>query len=222
MMTMEIESIERAEHHGIVSGIIHDLGIIDLVNDRLGIDHDEKVSSGEAVAAMIINGLGFTDRPLSLVPQFFGNCPLELLFGRKIDANELNRFKLGRTLDRIYSYGCDTLFAEISSHSCHQEHIDTRFGHLDTTSFSLTGDYLPDTDENAILVKHGYSKDHRCDLKQVVLELMVSQDGRVPILNKVWNGNSSDDEIFQKRSAALVTSFKQGSLSFTGSALWLF
>jgi transposase len=30
---------------------------------------------------------------------------------------------------------------------------------------------------HAIRIPHGYSKDHRPDFKQVVLELMVSQDG---------------------------------------------
>lgn len=205
---MEILGVERADHHGIVAGVIHDLGIIELVNERLGVDSDEKVSAGEAVAAMIINGLGFTDRPLSLAPQFFANCPLDLLFDNKISADELNRFKLGRTLDRIFDYGCDTLFAEASMSACKQEGVDTRFGHLDTTSFSLTGEYLPDSDENAVLVTNGYSKDNRPDLKQVVQEMMVSQDGNVPLLCKLWDGNTSDDEIFQKRSAALIEAFK--------------
>jgi transposase len=205
---MEIVGVERADHHGIVAGIIRDLGIIELVNERLGVDSDEKVSSGEAVAAMIINGLGFTDRPLSLAPQFFANCPLDLLFDKQISAKELNRFKLGRTLDRIFTYGCDTLFAELSMNACRQEGVDTRFGHLDTTTFSLTGEYLPDTAENVVLVTNGYSKDNRPDLKQVVQELMVSQDGNIPMLCKIWDGNTSDDEIFQQRSAALVESFK--------------
>ena len=75
---------------------------------------------------------------------------------------------------------------------CAHEGIDTRFKHLDTTSFSLTGDYVPDSDEHAIAITHGYSKDHRPDLKQAVLELMVSQDGGVPLLSKSWDGNTSD------------------------------
>jgi transposase len=58
---------------------------------------------------------------------------------------------------------------------CQQEAIDQRFNHLDTTSFSLTGDYLPESDQHAIAITYGYSKDHRPDLKQAVLELMVSQ-----------------------------------------------
>lgn len=207
---MEVLGVERVDHHGIVAGVIHDLGIINLINERLGIDSDEKVTAGEAVAAMIINGLGFTDRPLSLTPQFFENCPLELLFGRKIAADELNRFKLARTLDRIFDYGCDTLFAELSMSACKQEGVDTRFGHHDTTSYSMTGQHLPDEGAEAVTVTYGHSKDHRPDLKQVVQEMMVSQDGNVPMLCKVWDGNTSDSEIFQKRSAALVEAFKTG------------
>ena len=88
-----------------------------------------------------------------------------------------------------------------------QEGIAQRFHHLDTTSFSLSGDYVPESDEQAITITHGYSKDHRPDLKQAVLELMVSQDGGVPMVSKSWDGNTSDTQIFQERAAALLTAF---------------
>ena len=55
---------------------------------------------------------------------------------------------------------------------------------------------------------YGYSKDRRPDLKQVVLEMIVSQDHGIPFLSKVWDGNTSDDEIFQHRTKALVEAFK--------------
>jgi transposase len=48
---------------------------------------------------------------------------------------------------------------------CQPEAIDQRFSHHDTTSFSLTGDYGPESDQQAIAITHGYSKDHRPDLK---------------------------------------------------------
>src|SRR5438445_12175412 len=119
-----------------------------------------------------------------------------------------NRFKLGRTLEEAHAYGCDLLFSELSLAVCSQERIDTRFNHLDTTSFSLTGDYVPDSDEHAIAITHGYAKDHRPDLKQAVLELMVSQDGGVPFVSKSWDGNASDTRVFQERTAALMSAFK--------------
>ena len=91
---------------------------------------------------------------------------------------------------------------------CAHEGIDLRFNHLATTSFSLTGAYLPDSDEHAIHITHGYSKDHRPDLKQAVLALMVSQDGGIPFVSKSWDGNTSDTEVFQKRAEALMQTFK--------------
>ena len=44
---------------------------------------------------------------------------------------------------------------------------------LDTTSFTLS-EYLAATDEQTVEIKHGDSKDHRPDLKQVMLEMMVT------------------------------------------------
>jgi transposase len=157
---------------------------------------------------MILNGLGFANRPLSLTPQFFANKPLDLLFRPGVTADLFNRFKLGRTLDEVNRYGSDLLFSEIALAVCQQEAIDQRLNHLDTTSFSLTGDYLPESDQQAIAITYGYSKDHRPDLKQAVLELMVSQDGGVPLASKNWDGNASDSQIFQDRAQALLSTFK--------------
>jgi transposase len=103
------------------------------------------------------------------------------------------------------------LFSEIALSVCQQEDVDLRFNCLDTTSFSLTGEYIPDSDEHGILVTHGYSKDHRPDLKQAVLELMVSQDGGVPFVSKSWDGNASDNNVFKERSAALLKEFAASS-----------
>ena len=201
-------SVERLDHLGVVASVIKDLGIVEMVDARLGLHDQEEITAGEAVAGMILNGLGFSDRPLTLTPQFFVNKPLDLLFREGVRAEMFNRFKLGRTLEEAHAYGCDLLFSELSLAVCSQERIDTRFNHLDTTSFSLTGDYVPDSDEHAIAITHGYSKDHRPDLKQAVLELMVSQDGGVPLMSKSWDGNASDTKIFQERAQALMTTFQ--------------
>jgi transposase len=200
--------VERLDHLGVIASVIKDLGLIDMIDTRLVPDEQEKITPGEAVAGMILNGLGFANRPLSLTPQFFASKPLDLLLRKGIDAEMFNRFKRGRTLDEAYAYGCDLLLQELALAVCTQEGIDLRFNHLDTTSFSLTGDYIPDSDERTIRITHGYSKDHRPDLKQAVLELMVSQDGGVPFVSKSWDGNPSDTQVFQARAEALLRAFK--------------
>jgi len=180
-----------------------------MINTRLVPDSQEEITPGEAVAGMILNGLGFANRPLSLTPQFFANKPLDLLFREGICAEMFNRFTLGRTLEEVHAYGCDLLFSELAVAVCAQEGIDLRFNHLDTTSFALTGEYVPDSNEQAITITHGHAKDYRPDLKQAVLELMVSQDGGVPFVSKSWDGNTSDTKIFQERAAALLTTFQR-------------
>src|SRR4029450_3758003 len=123
--------------------MIKDLGLIAMIDTRLMPDEQEVITPGEAVAAMILNGLGFANRPLSLTPQFFANKPLDLLFREGVQAEMFNRFKLGRTLEEVYVYGGDLLFSELALAVCRQEGIDQRFTHLDTTSFSLSGEYVP-------------------------------------------------------------------------------
>jgi transposase len=209
---MESVSVERLDHLGLVASVIKDLDIIEMIDARLGLHDQEEITAGEAVAGMVLNGLGFSDRPMTLTPQFFTNKPLDLLFRPGVRAEMFNRFKLGRTLDETYAYGCDRLFSELALSACRQEDIDARFNHLDTTSFSLSGDYLPDSDEHAIAITHGYSKDHRPDLKQAVLELMVSQDGGIPLMSKSWDGNASDTKVFQQRAQALMAAFKGSPL----------
>jgi transposase len=199
--------VERLDHLGLVACMIKDLGLISMIDARLTPDAQEEITAGEAVAGMILNGLGFANRPLSLTPQFFTNKPLDLLFRPGVRAERFNRFKLGRTLDEVHAYGCDLLFSEVALAVCAQESLEQRFHHLDTTSFSLSGDYVPERDERAIHITHGYSKDHRPDLKQAVLELLVSQDGGVPLVSKSWDGNTSDTQIFKERAEALMAAF---------------
>src|SRR2546421_4065713 len=199
--------VERLDHLGLIASTIKDLGLIDMIDARLAPDEQEVLTPGEAVAGMILNGLGFANKPLTLTPQFFANKPLDLLFRQGVRAEMFNRCKLGRTLDELHTYGCDVLFSELALAVCAHEGIDQRFHHLDTTSFSLNGDYVPARDDQAIHITHSYSKDHRPDLKQAVLELMVSQDGGVPMVSKSWDGNASDTQIFQERAEALMRAF---------------
>jgi len=132
--------VKRLDHLGLLASTIRDLGLMSMIDARLVPDEQEEITPGEAVAGMILNGLGFANRPLSLTPQFFANKPLDLLFRGGVHAEMFNRLKLGRTLDEVYAYGCDLLLSELAVAVCTQEGIDLRFHHLDTTSFALSGD----------------------------------------------------------------------------------
>lgn len=56
-----------------------------------------------------------------------------------------------------------------------------------------------------IKITQGYSRDHRPDLKQFIIDLMCSGDGDVPLYLRVADGNEADQSIF----ASLMREFQQ-------------
>ena len=61
----EVQS-QSMDHHGLVAGVCKDLKIAERIDKIIPIDPQRKVSPGQAVVAMILNGLGFTNRRLYL------------------------------------------------------------------------------------------------------------------------------------------------------------
>ena len=47
-----------------------------------------------------------------------------------------------------------------------------------------------------ITITKGYSRDHRPDLKQFIIDLIVSGDGDVPLFLRVADGNEPDQAVF--------------------------
>ena len=104
---------ERFDHLGIVAGVCREIGLAEWIDAQDGQSH-ERVGVGTATVAMILNGLGFSNRRLYLVSQFFANKPLERLLGPGITAEDLNDDCLGRALDWLYAHDPTTLFAGIA------------------------------------------------------------------------------------------------------------
>ena len=61
--------VERLDHLDVVAGVIKDLKLVELIDDGIPSDVREEISCGKALVGMIINGLGFSDHPLTLTPS---------------------------------------------------------------------------------------------------------------------------------------------------------
>ena len=166
---------KNLDHLGIVSQICDEIGIVEMIDKILPPDPSMTISHGECIKLMVINGLGFTSRPLYLEAQFFSSRPVNR-FLRKDCENAINDDRLRRTLDRIFASGCDPLFASLATQAALRFGVSKKFRHLDSTSMQVHGEY--DNHEDIGLVTFGYSKDHRPDLKQFMIYLMSSQVGQ--------------------------------------------
>ena len=59
------------DHLGLVAAMIDELGLVEIIDSVIVQDHEQRVVSvGQAVKAMILNGLGFSHRALYLTPHF--------------------------------------------------------------------------------------------------------------------------------------------------------
>ncbi len=148
-------------------------------------------------ALLLVRNFTLSRHPLYGVPDWacrFDPAQLEL------DAQQLkflNDDRLGRTLDKLFEADLRTLMTRLVVHMVQEFNLDLQRLHNDSTSITFTGVYRqkpPRKDGRRHLkVVHGFNKDHRPDLKQLVWTLTVSHDGAVPVHYNVDDGNVTDD-----------------------------
>ena len=182
---------------------------MDLMNARLVPDHQAGLTPGEAVAGMMRHGLGGAQRPWSLTPQCFASTPLERLWPAGIRAERCHRCTRGRPLDAASADGGDRLCHERALGVCARDGIDLRGNPLAPTSLSRRGESIPDSDEQAMPITPGSSREHRPDVQQAVVALMVAQDGGIPWVRPRGDGQTADLEVFQARTQALRAAVQQ-------------
>ena len=122
-----------------IATVCKEIGLADEINRIVGVDPRQKVTCGEAVVAMVLNALGFVDRPLYLFPEFMATKPVEILIREGLKAEDFNDDVLGRTLDKLYRAGTEGIFMQIAANAYGE--YSGRFLHNDTTSMSLQGEY---------------------------------------------------------------------------------
>jgi transposase len=79
--------IKRLDHHGIVADVIDDLNMVSLLDKHLPQDDKKEITHSEAIKGMLMNGLRFSNRPLSLGPQFLPTFLWSIYFAKKITLN---------------------------------------------------------------------------------------------------------------------------------------
>jgi transposase len=172
---------KRIDHLRIVAGICSEIGLIDQINRAVD-SSDRRVSCGAAVQAMVLNALGFTSRALYLMPQYLHNKPIDLLIEPDLEAEDFNDDTLGRSLDQHFEVGAMEVFAQVAQQALGRYGIEHRFYHLDSSSFHLHGQYsVEEPQTEAIEITYGYSKEHRPDLKQMVVSLITGHRSQLPV-----------------------------------------
>ena len=196
-MNPPVSDIKKTGHLGLVVAIFRKYKIVQMV-DRLlpKRSNHQKISHGQALLALVLQGMSFENRRLYLSEEFFSHYDLEQIFGPGIKSEHFNPSTLARTLDAIYKHGATQFFIDVCLGIVLNHKILKKFIFMDTTSFAVMGRKYKG--KGSIELKHGHSKDYRMDLRQLVYLLVSSEDG-VPLFGECYSGNASDSAVFQQK-----------------------
>lgn len=134
--------VKNLDHLGLIAGVIDELGLVELLDELFPPHRDNHITTGQVVKAMILNCLGFLSAPLYLFSQFFESKPVAHLVGEGIEASHLNDDRIGRVLDQLWAFGLSSLFVRLAMAAVSKFAVDVSQTHLDSSSFSVHGQYL--------------------------------------------------------------------------------
>jgi transposase len=149
---------------------------------------------GEAVTAMVLQGLGCMHQALSLVPRFFQHTPTDRLLAPRMAPAQRNDDALGRALDTLYAEGVTDLYRLMAATAAERRGLAPRLTPLDRTSVHVDGRSNSGEAPEAQVVHltRGDSREHRPDFNHVMLELSVEQQAGSPLLMTPLRGHSRE------------------------------
>lgn len=143
----------------------------------------ESVPWSQVAAIQVIARLCEPASELHVAERWYACTALEELLGVRTEL--INDDRLYRLLDHLIWHKSDL-----------EQHLRKRLGELfaleyDLLLYDVTSTYFEGLAARNAMAKHGYSRDHRPDCRQVCIALVVSREG-MPLGYEVFDGNSTD------------------------------
>jgi len=134
-------------------------------------------------AVLAINRLCAPGSELGIEERWYPGTALDDLL--EIEDGKINDTRLYRCLDRILPYKTKL-----------EQHLKQRYGELfgaefDVLLYDLTSTYVEGAAEKNPMMRRGYSRDHRPDCEQMVIALIVNNEG-FPFSYETFDGNRAD------------------------------
>ena len=186
--------------HPIIEHFIETLRIREIIGSYLPTDRRMKLDDGKALALLIHNILT-SPNPLYEMEDWLKPLDAEKVGLRPEETKWIQDDRIGRALAKFYNSRHKDVFFRLALRAIKVFDLDCGRIHHDTTSVTFVGKYRGwDATEQ---LAFGKNKDHRPDLKQLVLGMNVTADGAVPISHRIYDGNQTDDRLHPANHQAL-------------------
>jgi transposase len=151
------------------------------------------------VLGVLLTNLLLARQPLYALADWAGRRVPEHLGLLPDQAALLNDDRAGRALDHLHKADRASLLTALVVRAVAAFDIDLSEHHQDTTTVTFSGAYANQVPAEQAgrppWITFGYNKDHRPDLKQLLYSITISADGAVPVHCKVYDGNTTDDQV---------------------------
>lgn len=151
----------------------------------------EAVPSVDILKLLVIN-LTVAKDPLYELAHWVESLDLRAIGYPVLSSIRLTDDRFARALDKLYEADRASLTTRLVVSCLKTFQVQFTRIHSDTTTVKAFG-LIPGRTRSGLQLRHGYSKDHRPDLRQLVFQLSISHDGAVPVYHQVFPGNRSDD-----------------------------
>ena len=193
--------------HPIIQFFIDKLNISRIINSYF--IHDERTSlSIEKALIVLTHNILSASSPMYEIEDWSQRIDESCLGLEPGDSKFICDDKIGRSLDKFYDGRHKDFFFQLALKAIKVFKLNCSSCHQDTTTITFSGKY--DSWRAAEMATYGHNKDHRPDLKQLVLGMTITSDGAVPLHHKVYSGNQTDDNLhiqnFQKIQSLLQKS----------------
>ncbi len=188
--------------HLIIRHYLERMNFRGIVRDCLGGGLHQGLDHAEVLSVLVQNIL-VSRGPMYRIKEWAQRIEPDALGLTAAQVDGLNDDRLVRSLDALVSERGRSVFFRLALRVIKDFEIQAPRVHFDTTTVTLFGQYASSQAEPRIA--HGYNKDHRPDLKQLVFGLNVTSDGAVPLLHHVFGGNRTDDSVHVRNVDELRT-----------------
>ena len=175
----------------LIGEIIQRMGLRRRLCEAIGQHGNETVPAVDTLILLIIN-LALGKQPLYELEQWVRSLDLRPLGYQDVPKVKMNDDRFGRALDKLYQTDRASLMTRLVMDVVKAFDLKLHQIHNDSTTLKSYGKY-PGRTETGFELQRGHSKDHRPDLKQLVYSLSLCSDGAVPVHQKTYSGNRTDD-----------------------------
>jgi transposase len=178
--------------HPIIQFFMDKLKVNEIIGSYVRQDKRMKLSTEKTLSVLIHNMLT-TPTPLYEIADWLKPLDEEKLDLETYESSLISDDRVGKALEDFYSGRHKDIFFRLALRAIKLFEIDCHQIHQDTTTVTFSGKY--DGWNAQQFMTYGINKDHRPDLKQLVLGMSVTADGAVPLVHEIYNGNQTDDRL---------------------------